>query len=125
MAASLMEQRGVAVSSAAASLVPDQAIFPRTYAYEYTGDLRAVADAMDRVRADAIGEDGTQRTRPIGLVDGREIAGTNRGAEVGTQKRAFSSEKMVEAMGLEPTNLLTASQALYQLSYAPSGGRST
>ena len=28
---------------------------------------------------------------------------------------------MVEAMGLEPTNLLTASQALYQLSYAPSG----
>ena len=30
---------------------------------------------------------------------------------------------LVEAMGLEPTNLLTASQALYQLSYAPSGGR--
>jgi hypothetical protein len=28
---------------------------------------------------------------------------------------------LVEAMGLEPTNLLTASQALYQLSYAPSG----
>ena len=27
----------------------------------------------------------------------------------------------VEAMGLEPTNLLTASQALYQLSYAPEG----
>ena len=27
----------------------------------------------------------------------------------------------VEAMGLEPTNLLTASQALYQLSYAPAG----
>ena len=27
---------------------------------------------------------------------------------------------VVEAMGLEPTNLLTASQALYQLSYAPS-----
>jgi hypothetical protein len=25
----------------------------------------------------------------------------------------------VEAMGIEPTNLLTASQALYQLSYAP------
>jgi hypothetical protein len=25
-------------------------------------------------------------------------------------------------MGLEPTNLLTASQALYQLSYAPVGG---
>jgi hypothetical protein len=28
-------------------------------------------------------------------------------------------EFRVEAMGLEPTNLLTASQALYQLSYAP------
>ena len=26
---------------------------------------------------------------------------------------------MVEATGLEPANLLTASQALYQLSYAP------
>jgi hypothetical protein len=31
--------------------------------------------------------------------------------------RGFGSS--VEAMGLEPTNLLTASQALYQLSYAP------
>ncbi len=30
-------------------------------------------------------------------------------------------EFLVEAMGLEPTNLLTVSQALYQLSYAPSG----
>jgi hypothetical protein len=29
----------------------------------------------------------------------------------------------VEAMGLEPTNLLTASQALYQLSYAPERSR--
>jgi hypothetical protein len=29
----------------------------------------------------------------------------------------------VEAMGLEPTNLLTASQALYQLSYAPVAAR--
>ena len=30
----------------------------------------------------------------------------------------------VEAMGLEPTNLLTASQALYQLSYAPVAAQS-
>ncbi len=30
-----------------------------------------------------------------------------------------SRHHRVEAMGLEPTNLLTASQALYQLSYAP------
>ena len=28
---------------------------------------------------------------------------------------------LVEAMGIEPTNLLHAMQALYQLSYAPSG----
>ena len=28
-------------------------------------------------------------------------------------------DKTVEAKGLEPSNLLTASQALYQLSYAP------
>ena len=33
----------------------------------------------------------------------------------------FGENFWVEAMGLEPTNLLTASQALYQLSYAPSG----
>ena len=37
--------------------------------------------------------------------------------------RGSTVELLVEAMGLEPTNLLTASQALYQLSYAPSGGR--
>jgi hypothetical protein len=39
-----------------------------------------------------------------------------------TRNPTFSSGNLVEAMGLEPTNLLTASQALYQLSYAPSGG---
>jgi len=33
----------------------------------------------------------------------------------------FEYGDRVEAMGLEPTNLLTASQALYQLSYAPEG----
>jgi hypothetical protein len=33
--------------------------------------------------------------------------------------RACDRDFSVEAMGLEPTNLLTASQALYQLSYAP------
>ena len=36
--------------------------------------------------------------------------------------QGFFGIGLVEAMGLEPTNLLTASQALYQLSYAPSGG---
>lgn len=31
---------------------------------------------------------------------------------------------VVEAMGIEPTNLLHAMQALYQLSYAPRRGSS-
>ena len=39
-----------------------------------------------------------------------------------TQDQVDDLQRGVEAMGLEPTNLLTASQALYQLSYAPSGG---
>ncbi len=34
-----------------------------------------------------------------------------------------SKSAMVEAMGIEPTNLLHAMQALYQLSYAPVGTR--
>ncbi len=33
----------------------------------------------------------------------------------------YRVENIVEAKGLEPSNLLTASQALYQLSYAPEG----
>ena len=33
----------------------------------------------------------------------------------------FTARAKVEAMGLEPTNLLRATQALYQLSYAPGG----
>ena len=32
-----------------------------------------------------------------------------------------TTQAEVEAMGLEPTNLLRATQALYQLSYAPGG----
>jgi hypothetical protein len=38
-------------------------------------------------------------------------------------KPALTCMFRVEAKGLEPSNLLTASQALYQLSYAPEGGR--
>jgi hypothetical protein len=36
-------------------------------------------------------------------------------------RHALSRCYSVEAKGLEPSNLLTASQALYQLSYAPEG----
>jgi hypothetical protein len=34
-------------------------------------------------------------------------------------------QDLVEMMGLEPTNLLTASQALYQLSYIPKSAPGT
>jgi hypothetical protein len=44
--------------------------------------------------------------------------------ELRAMSRSWASDLrwIVEAMGLEPTNLLTASQALYQLSYAPARG---
>lgn len=64
-AASLMAQRGVPVSAAAAALGHDPAIFLRTYAHLYPGDLRAVADAMDMARAESIADTGDDRSRPI------------------------------------------------------------
>ncbi len=49
-AASLMAQQGVPVSTAAAALGHDPAIYLRTYAHLYPGDLRSAADAMDAAR---------------------------------------------------------------------------
>jgi integrase len=49
-AASLMAQQGVPVSTAAAALGHDPAIYLRTYAHLYPGDLRSSANAMDAVR---------------------------------------------------------------------------
>ena len=63
----------------------------------------------------------TVRPRSSSMSRG-ENAGKNRKAEGRVRKRPLRPGNFVEAMGLEPTNLLTASQALYQLSYAPSGG---
>jgi hypothetical protein len=40
-------------------------------------------------------------------------------------RECFQRVDWVEAMGLEPTNLLHAMQALYQLSYAPRGCHAT
>jgi hypothetical protein len=37
----------------------------------------------------------------------------------GPTSRPADQASLVEAMGIEPTNLLHAMQALYQLSYAP------
>jgi hypothetical protein len=45
------------------------------------------------------------------------------GARQPGRKPQLTCTFRVEAKGLEPSNLLTASQALYQLSYAPEGGR--
>ena len=47
--------------------------------------------------------------------------GIHRSAPVTSVNRDanFGENLLVEAKGLEPSNLLTASQALYQLSYAP------
>jgi len=52
-AARLMAQQGVPVSTAAAALGHDPAIYFRTYAHLYPGDLRSAADAMDVVRTAA------------------------------------------------------------------------
>ena len=43
---------------------------------------------------------------------------------VATPAHYCDQDLRVEAKGLEPSNLLTASQALYQLSYAPVARRS-
>ena len=54
------------------------------------------------------------------------LAGATRSPTTPTAPRVqgLKEKTMVEAKGLEPSNLLTASQALYQLSYAPRGCRS-
>lgn len=70
-AASLMAQRGVPVSAAAAALGHDPAIFLRTYAHLYPEDLRALADAMDRARTETINARVTDRSQPIELAGAR------------------------------------------------------
>jgi integrase len=62
-AASLMAQQGVPVSTAAASLGHDPAIYLRTYAHLYPGDLRSAADAMDAARSAAARARTSQRGR--------------------------------------------------------------
>lgn len=52
-AASLLAQQGVPVSTAAAALGHDPAIFLGTYAHLYPGDLRSAADAMESARTQA------------------------------------------------------------------------
>ena len=52
-AASLMAQNGVSVPTAAAVLGHDPAIYLRTYAHLYPGDLQTAAQALDDARMDA------------------------------------------------------------------------
>jgi len=66
-AASLMAQQGVPVSTAAAALGHDPAIYLRTYAHLYPGDLRSAADAMDAVRLAA----RTGKTTPADITRSR------------------------------------------------------
>ena len=88
-AASLMAQHGVPVSTAAAALGHDPAIYLRTYAHLYPGDLRSAADAMDAVRSAARKEkteapsDITQIRPPMSRDDAgsgvlREVAAVTR-----------------------------------------------
>ena len=71
-AASLMAQHGVPVSTAAAALGHDPAIYLRTYAHLYQGDLRSAADAMDATRTAARKE---STTAPAGITRTRKAKG--------------------------------------------------
>jgi integrase len=71
-AASLMAQQGVPVSTAAAALGHDPAIYLRTYAHLYPGDLRSAADAMDSARTAA--RKGTT-TAPAGITWNQKAKG--------------------------------------------------
>jgi len=71
-AASLMAQQGVPVTTAAAALGHDPAVFLRTYAHLYPGDLSSAAKAMETARADA----RSGRKRPVAM---KGPAGISRG----------------------------------------------
>ena len=80
-AASLLAQSGVPVTAAAASLGHDPAIFLRTYAHLYPGDLAAVADAMDAARSavvDAQDDERDPHTAPASSVARVDFVGMAR-----------------------------------------------
>ena len=82
-AASLLAQSRVPVTASAASLGRDPAIFVRTYAHLYPGDLAAVADAMDAARSNVVdaqqlGDEGTQSVRAPSSVARVDFAGMAR-----------------------------------------------
>jgi integrase len=71
-AASLLAQQGVPATVAAAMLGHDPAIFLRTYAHLYPGDLAAAADAIEEARR-------TSQKAPKRLDGGKAAAGISRG----------------------------------------------
>ena len=83
-AASLMAQNGVSVTTAAAVLGHDPAIYLRTYAHLYPGDLQTAAQALDGARRDA-----RTRKRPRAALGPR--AGISRGQD--TKAPARSTRK--------------------------------
>lgn len=92
-AASLLAQQGVPVTAAAASLGHDPAIYLRSYARLFPGDLRAVAEAIDVARSRVAGQN--RYSQPIELASARRNAGTKqrRGSAIrsdGHLNRTFS-----------------------------------
>ena len=70
------------MSAAAAALGHDPAIFLRTYAHLYPGDLSAVAHAMDLARVETLRVHGN-RSRPVEVIDARGKRGDeSEGGEV-------------------------------------------
>jgi integrase len=88
-AASLLAQQGVPVSAAAASLGHDPAIFLRTYAHLYPGDLRSVANAMDDARLSHLPETADVTQLPVGDHSNSE----SRGENAGTNGRLWRAAK--------------------------------
>jgi Phage integrase family len=118
-AAGVMAQQGAPVSAAAAlgarsGHIPSHVrpSVPRRSAWRGRCDGRRTS-VGPRGRGDTANGPDTARG----------FRGDESSCGISVRNLTLSSGTLVEAMGLEPTNLLTASQALYQLSYAPSGGR--
>ena len=95
------------MTAAAASLGHDPAIFLRTYAHLYPGDLAAVADAMDAARSAVVDvrqqdDEGTSSVRAPSSVARVDFAGMAR--HPGQRPRGMASDLhfRVGLPGFEP-----------------------
>ena len=87
-----MAQQGVPVSTAAAALGHDPAIYLRTYALLYPGDLRSAADAMDAVRTAA---------RKGNTAAPADITRTRRAKSRSESRGALSPDSRGDSAGME------------------------